>query len=349
MAAGDNQPYAQNTQPRWRGFNLQEKFTDTPREWLAVAPEWGRRNERFQELDFAWIAKWGFNYVRLPMSYRCWTRPENPYELNEATLKEIDQAVLWGKRYGIHVCLNFHRAPGYCINQAYLNEPWDLWTDDRALDIFARQWASFSARYKGISSKVLSFNLLNEPNKCTQDQYARVVRAAVLTIRAKDPDRLIAIDGMFGEACLPVLQLVGISNSIQCTRGYAPFSLTHYQAPWAGRPQVLPRWPMPINETQVWDNSQLQRWCIEPFSSVPELKSRTFVGEWGCWNQTPHKVTLAWMENMLTLWKAVDWGWALWCFRGSFGILDSARKDVRYEYWKGHRLDREMLELLRAF
>jgi endoglucanase len=32
-----------------------------------------------------------------------------------------------------------------------------------------------------------------------------------------------------------------------------------------------------------------------------------------------------------------------------FSILDSERKDVRYENWRGHKLDRKMLELLREF
>jgi endoglucanase len=38
----------------------------------------------------------------------------------------------------------------------------------------------------------------------------------------------------------------------------------------------------------------------------------------------------------------------LWNFRGGFGILDSGRADVAYEDWRGHRLDREYLELLRS-
>ena len=33
-------------------------------------------------------------------------------------------------------------------------------------------------------------------------------------------------------------------------------------------------------------------------------------------------------------------GYALWNFRGSFGLLDSGRKDVEYEDWHGHQLDR---------
>ncbi|MFO7898664.1 MAG: hypothetical protein R6V58_06350 [Planctomycetota bacterium] len=42
-------------------------------------------------------------------------------------------------------------------------------------------------------------------------------------------------------------------------------------------------------------------------------------------------------------------GYALWGFRGAFGILDSGREDVGYEEWRGHPLDRVLLDLLSEF
>jgi endoglucanase len=53
------------------------------------------------------------------------------------------------------------------------------------------------------------------------------------------------------------------------------------------------------------------------------------------------------MKDVLGLWKEAGWGWSLWNFRGDFGVLDSKRKDVAYEELRGHKLDRQMLELLR--
>jgi len=47
--------------------------------------------------------------------------------------------------------------------------------------------------------------------------------------------------------------------------------------------------------------------------------------------------------------KTAGLGWALWNFRGSFGIMDSDRRDVVYENWRGHKLDRKMLELLQRY
>ena len=73
------------------------------------------------------------------------------------------------------------------------------------------------------------------------------------------------------------------------------------------------------------------------------------VGEWGAHNRTPHAVALAWMRDELDLWREAGWGWALWNLRGSFGVLDSGREDVAYEDFKGHKLDRKMLEVLRKY
>ena len=70
--------------------------------------------------------------------------------------------------------------------------------------------------------------------------------------------------------------------------------------------------------------------------------------KWGAYQVTPHAVTLAWMKDNLDLWEEAGWGWALWNFRGSFGVLDSGRADVRYEEFHGHKLDRRMLELIRG-
>ena len=45
--------------------------------------------------------------------------------------------------------------------------------------------------------------------------------------------------------------------------------------------------------------------------------------------------------------ESLNIGWALWNFRGGFGILDAGRADAPCEDWHGHRLDRAMLDLLR--
>lgn len=74
-----------------------------------------------------------------------------------------------------------------------------------------------------------------------------------------------------------------------------------------------------------------------------------FAGEFGVWRMTPHDVTLRIMEDYLRLWKERNMGWALWNLRGGNGVLDSGRADVEYENFRGHKLDRKMLELLQRY
>ena len=74
-----------------------------------------------------------------------------------------------------------------------------------------------------------------------------------------------------------------------------------------------------------------------------------FVGEFGAWKNTPHETTLRYLEDYLALWKERNMGWALWNLRGGHGVLDSGREDVEYEDFRGHKLDRKMLELLQRY
>jgi endoglucanase len=94
------------------------------------------------------------------------------------------------------------------------------------------------------------------------------------------------------------------------------------------------------------DRAWLKSQCIDPWKKLEATGVGIHVGECGCYNQTPHPVAIAWLKDFLELWQAAGWGFAIWNFRGSFGILNSDRKDVKYENFKNHQLDRQLLELL---
>ncbi|NLV43449.1 MAG: glycoside hydrolase family 5 protein [Candidatus Hydrogenedentes bacterium] len=468
--------------PRWRGFNLVDMFS-------IDRPESGR----FQEEDFRLIAALGFNFVRLPMDYRFWIVDGDWERINENAFGPLDEVLNYGERYNIHICMNFHRAPGHTVAQPA--EPQSLWEDPEALRVCALHWRYFARRYKGIPNERLSFNLLNEPHDIDGELYASIVKLLADAIREEDPDRLIIADGLdWGtkpcEALIPL-------RVAQSTRGYQPFNLTHYRATWAsGSDQwPTPEWPArkgcggflygpwkpelaaplvlevalahPAELTlTVGDVSSRARLCVvsagktlhdELFTTGPgegpwktsrrrpeyndyqctydknivlQLPPGTYTveasvtegdwlsltravitfgdgqrdevpwipkwgdpigrlvfkeregrfqsacdedadwlwettykdwatlreknvgvmaGEWGSFNKTPHEATLRWMEDVLRSFQRAGIGWALWNFRGSFGVLDSGRADVAYEAYEGHQLDRKMLELLQRY
>jgi endoglucanase len=332
LHAAESLPTARKL-PRWRGFNLLEKF---------IRRDGG--NPPFEEKDLAWMEEWGFDFARLPMSYLCWADSKDWLKIQEREIEHIDRIIEAGRKHSVHINLNFHRAPGYCVNPPA--EPLSLWDDASALEACSFHWAYFARRYKGIPNDRLSFDLLNEPPDIAEKKYEPVVRTLVAAIRQEDPGRLIVADGLrYGRD--PVHSVAGLGIA-QSTRGYEPFQLTHWKAGWVRGSDAWPEPEYPATKgSQPWNKERLRQDRIEPWQTLEKKSVGIHVGEWGAFNHTPHAVVLRWMRDVLALWREAGWGWALWNLRGAFGVVDSGRKDVSYEDFQGHKLDRQMLDLLR--
>jgi endoglucanase len=334
-----------NPLPRWRGFNLPEMFVGpADLRWAEMI-----RNPRgrFARDDFAWIRDWGFDFVRLPVCYKWWTRnADDPFAIDDAALAPIDDAITCARELGLHVSLCLHHAPGYAINPLPAPEPFDLWTDDRAADCFAHHWRHLATRFRAVPSSVLDFDLLNEPARCTSLQYARVALRAIDAIRSVTPDRLIISDGV-DAGNVPCEELIA-SGVAQSCRGYEPSELTHYLAWWAGMSYVKPSWPQRRADGSTFGEAEL-RAKYAPWRELTARGVGVLCGEFGCNNRTPHDVVLRFTESLLSIFREMNIGWALWNFRGSFGVLDSGRSDVDYADWRGVPLDHELLELLQRY
>lgn len=327
------------TAPRWRGFNLLNYFTTY-------------HAEPFREEEFRWISQWGFNFVRIPLSYWCWSEAGKYYEMREEVLQDLDRCVRWGRKYHIHVCLNLHRAPGYCVNPPA--EPENLFRDESALEGCAYQWQTLARRYAREGNKYLSFNLLNEVANVDDATYERVARRLIDAIRQVSPHRLIMVDGLdWGNR--PLLRIAELDNIIQCGRGYQPTIVSHYEASWVYGDKPMPitpqqlTWPLDM-DGEHYDKEWLRRLLHHAWDPMlKEGRQPLFIGEFGAHNRTPHATTLAWLRDQLDVFQEMGLGWTLWNLRGSFGILDSGRDDVEYDDFHGHKLDTKMLDLLRSY
>jgi len=320
--------------PPWRGFNILTFF---------------QRRDAYKtdEREFEWIAAWGFSFVRFPLSYRTWTKPEDPLAVDESVLDAVRSAVDTARKYRLHVCLNFHRAPGYCINRDE-KEPFDLWKDEKALDAFLFHWRLFARMCADIPGNELSFNPVNEPNHAVdQASHEKVIRAFAAEVRQHDPDRLIVVDGR-DVGTVPCEELSDLTV-VHSTRFYKPACITHYKASWipGGGNFPAPLWPGCVEDGVSYDRDALRRW-YQPWAEMVRKGVPVHAGEGGVHNTVPHTIACAWLTDALDVLSEMGVGWALWNLCGSFGILDSGRSDVRYEDWHGRKLDRRMLEILRA-
>ena len=328
----------QTVLPRWKGFNLLGAFVmDSP--------------GRFEEEDFQMISDLGFDFVRLPLNYTFWIDYNDPFEINDSKLSIVDDCVRWGEKYGIHVNVALHRAPGYSVAMDRV-EPFDLWRDSEALDAFKLHWTTLARRYKGISSDKVSFNMVNEPAGVSPEAHLKVMRETTRAIHAIDPERLTLCDGLnYGN--LPQIDIANLAaeNVAQSCRAYIPAGITHYRALWVDRKRNFPeaRWPGGYADDGLWDTERIFKHYGAWAALAQNFNMGVHCGEGGCFNCTPHDVTLRWMEDVLDALKTCNIGIALWNFKGGFGILDSERKDVDYVDYKGHKLDKKMLDLLRKY
>jgi endoglucanase len=344
-----------NSLPKWKGFNLLDFYS----------PSGKPTSKPTTEEHFKWMQDWGFNFIRIPIPYPYYLNfdrsrdilPEEVYHTDPQKIDEIDHLVRLAQQYKMHVSLNLHRAPGYCINAGF-HEPYNLWKDQAALDAFCFHWNMWAHRYKEMGKDKISFDLLNEPTmrEDMNDQhspssplpgelYRKVAAAAVAAIRKENPDRLIIADGNAGGSLVtPELKDLGIAQSC---RGYYPHAISHYKAPWANKdPDHLPvpMWPGQVGN-QYLGRDMLVKF-YQPWLELVSQGVGVHCGECGSWKMTPHDVFIAWFTDVLDILSAAGIGFATWNYIGDFGILDSGRADVAYEDWYGHKLDRKMLELL---
>lgn len=345
----------ENKLPRWKGFNLLDFFSPDP----------ANAREGSKEEYFKWMADWGFDFVRIPMAYPSYLKFDRSRNIRKNEVRKIDnravdkihELVNAAHKYKLHVSLNLHRAPGFCVNAGF-HEPYNLWTDEEALDDFCYHWGFWAKAYKNVSRDKISFDLLNEPcmREDMNDQHSRrgpvpgesyrkLALAAAEAIRKQNPDHLIIADGNnVGSQVIPEIADLDIAQSC---RGYHPGIISHYKAPWVFKdPENI---PVPVWPGQVGDQYLSRAMLEEAYKPWIELKNQgvgVHCGECGCWNKTPHDVFLAWFTDVLDVLGSNGIGFALWEFKGSFGILDSGREDVEYEDWYGHKLDRKLLNLL---
>ena len=224
--------------PHWRGFNMQNLFWE------------GERNVPFEESNFRMISEMGGNFIRIPVTYKLITQPGDFRTINPELLKPLEQAMAWGKKYDLHICLNLFQVPGHCITKE--NDPrwpaeWDLWRDEEAQDVFSNYWKFLAERYKDIPNRYLSFNLINEPHwHVSEEAYAKVMKLAIDAVRSEDPDRLMVVDGLKA-ASAPCWALVD-EGVAQALHFYKPMALTHYKADWMENPpdRIPESWPLPL-------------------------------------------------------------------------------------------------------
>jgi endoglucanase len=358
----------------WRGFNLIDLFSTSVR-WKEF---WSLDDAGMvPEQDFEMVRDLGFNFVRLPVSYLFLGKGLYGRVPDPDRLKLVDRVIEFGQKYGVHVSLNMHRAPGYCVlapSQFDFAERDNLFTDQEPLQAYVAWWHTFAERYRDIPQADLSFDLLNEPMNLNDDEFNRTFLPAIDAIHSVNPDRYIHVEGSFRahgsfdangavnsvEMVPPSAAAVNLPNVISSMHLYHPIPVTRYNCPW-GSPSDLepPTWPfkptlradsaprdLTGDESKLWDKQTI-RDLIAPYIELAQAGHPVHVGEMGAWPGIAHDVYIDYCRDVVDLLSEHGIGYSLWAFRGPFGVLDNGFSDAKYETYRGLQLDRKLVDVLK--
>ncbi|MBN1648381.1 MAG: cellulase family glycosylhydrolase [Spirochaetales bacterium] len=320
------------------GFNFQWMFSMDYQE-KSEKPD-------LKALDF--MQSCGLDFARIPCDYRFWTKGFNYEKIKRKTLELIELYIEECAKRNIHLSLNMHRVPGYCINRTEI-EKHNLWTDREARDAFIYQWQYFADYFSTFDSENISFDLMNEPpNVCqygmTRKYHESLIRDAVKAIRQIDPERKIVIDGLGGgHYAMPELADLDV---VQSGRGYQPMIISHYQTPWCDDTKDLPFADYPGAEFggKKWDIKELRNFFGE-WKQLEKKGVAVHIGEFGCYNKTPNETALRWFTDLFTIFRENGWGYAMWNFEGPFGIIGHGRPGAEYTRIDGYDVDKKLFEL----
>ena len=330
-----------------RGTNLSH--------WLSQDFHWQPRATWITENDFRFIARCGFDHVRLPVDEKeLWQ--ENG-TLNEEAFSVLQQALGWAHASHLRVILDLHTVRSHHFNAANEGGHNTLFTDPKAMDTFVGLWRQLSARLHDQPVDFLAYEIMNEPVADNHEDWNKLVALAHAELRRLEPSRVIVIGSNLWQLphTMPLLKVpAGDRNIILSTHTYSPLLFTHYTADWVPTKTytggvhypgpVVPRatydelmakfgpagqGDLVANAKDDWGPARFAQEFAPAIARARELGLQLYCGEFGCLPTVPRADRLAYYRDFIATMEQNGMAWANWEYKGDFGLFEWHREQTR--------------------
>ena len=297
------------------------------------------------EADFRMIHAMGFDYVRLGIDPVLIERHGEVAPSNPEALKDLDHAV--------QMALNNHLEIMLCVfpDDSYKH----TLATERGVDDFVQLWRILAGNFVAQDHNHIFYELMNEPE--VQDPYrwmgiqARVDEA----IRQIDPYHTIIATGANYSSLSDLLQLEPVrdANVIYNFHFYEPYQFTHQGASWGADNWIFYKsipYPATAEELAAQMKSvpgdlaryELYQYGIGDWNSAGIAGRIAFAAAWalerhvplicnefGAYRETaPPDSRNRWIHDVRTALEANHIGWAMWDYRGNFGIVTRTNMEI---------------------
>jgi aryl-phospho-beta-D-glucosidase BglC (GH1 family) len=310
--------------------------------WFAQSRDYSAaRTDRYTDAaDIALIAKLGFDNVRLSVDAAPLEQyPRGEDGLNAEFLSRLDRAVDTMLADGLAVQIDLHPEGAY---------KQQLRTSNDAVDRLVMLWQRLAGHYATRDPERVFFEIMNEPEANDPYRWAGIQARVAAAIRQAAPKNTIIATGPNYSDIQDLLTQNPLSdgNVIYNFHFYDPHTFTHQGAGWGtpwwiythGLPYpadessmagLVKEVPDPANRFQLeeywldrWDGHRIRLTIDEAAAWGRENNVPLICNEFGAFrDHTDPQSRMNWIRDVRTALEADGIGWAMWDYRGNFGVV----------------------------
>ena len=315
-----------------KGINLGNRL-DAPNEG-----DWGGT---IQAEDFPFIARRGFDHVRIPIRFSGHASAASPYTIDAAFFSRVDTVLNQAAAANLAVVVDMHHYDDLAANVAAHR------------DRFVALWTQIAARYQSRPDTV-AFELLNEPYSQLDTTWNDVMLPAIRAIRATNPRRLLIVDAVFwaDPTKLSTLTLPDDANIMASIHLYEPKLFSFQGQDWMGPeyqttgvifpgPPAAAINPVQAAKDAAWANQWFNDYNTKPAATNPsgpatvasqialitayrQSQGRAvYNGEWGPQDGGPLDSRARLVTAVRQQCESAGVGWAIWEDPTNMSLFDS--------------------------
>ena len=322
-----------------RGINISH--------WLSQL--YGTRGQQltfFTKDDVRLLDSLGFDHIRLPID------EENLWDENGKPIAEmfdyLKKAIQWSLEYNMRVIVDLHIIRSFHFNAGNDGKVNRLFTDPKEQKKFYKLWETLSDSLKSFPESMVAYELLNEPDAPTPEDWNKLVAGGIKTIRAREPERVIFVGSNKWQitSTFPDLKVPkGDKNIILSFHSYEPLLFTHFRADWTefkdfndsvSYPTIITQEVFDRNTHFTQGNSPeffkeaLQTFSPEKYEKMfqpaiikaRELGLQLYCGEFGALPTTQREHRLQYYKDIIEAFNKNNIAYAAWDYKGNFGIRE---------------------------